>query len=81
MVEKKSWTEFRDAGMLYVTNLILQFFGWSLVYEKDDDGVKVYPALTQYRGFSTQATEEGHAKVGKYCREHSTEIFNEELYE
>ena len=81
MVEKKSWTEFREAGMLYVTNLILQCFGWSLVYEKDGDEIKTYPVITKYRGFSTKANEEGHAKVGKYCREHSAEIFNEKLYE
>ena len=81
MVEKKSWTEFRDAGMLYVANLILQFFGWSLVYEIDGDEIRMYPVLSEYRGFDTLANKVGHAKVSKYCREHSAEIFNEKLYE
>lgn len=81
MIEEKSWTEFRESGMLYVANLILQFFGWSLVYEKDGDEIRIYPALSGYRGFDTLSNKTGHSRVGKYCREHSAEIFNEKLYE
>ena len=34
MINKKTWEEFREAGLLWFTNMILHTFGWSIVVEK-----------------------------------------------
>lgn len=35
VVKEKSWKEFQESGMLWMTNTILQVFGWSIVIDQD----------------------------------------------
>ena len=46
MITKKSWKEFRESGLLFITNQFLHIFGYALVYSFDDNGEieEVYPA-------------------------------------
>ena len=37
MINKKSWEEFRDSGMLWWINMILHTFGWAITVEIEDD--------------------------------------------
>lgn len=75
MLNKQSWEEFRNSGMLFVTNTILQFFGWSIVIEYQNKKlVKAYPARTKYRGFSEDCIEEGHKRVADYLVENAKEL-------
>jgi hypothetical protein len=61
--DRKTWQEFRDAGMLWWINRILHTFGWSIVVEAGDDGVALdaFPARTDWLGFP-KATDERRLK-------------------
>jgi hypothetical protein len=69
MVEKKSWEEFRDCGLLWWINRILHTFGWAIVVEIDTETKavgKVYPARVKFRGFEEENEVEGFKKVSAY---------------
>ena len=38
-VTKKTWTEFREIGLLWFINTILHMFGWAIVVEVDNGEV------------------------------------------
>lgn len=81
MLTDKTWAEFQESGMLYVTNVILQFFGWSIIIEFIDNEMIYKPARTKYRGFSEEATKCRHAKVAKYLQENWESIVKDALEE
>lgn len=64
MIKKKSWEEFRESGLLFITNQFLHIFGYALVYEFDDDSklTGVYPARVRYRGFGQEQIEKRLSK-------------------
>lgn len=73
MIEKRSWQEFRETGLLLLVNQFLHIFGWALVVdvEKDEEGKVVhvnscYPARTGFRGFSEKSTSEAYEKISRY---------------
>lgn len=73
MIEKKTWDEFRNNGLLWWVNRILHLLGWALVYE---DG-QVYPARTKFRGFGPEQETEGYIKVSKYLEENIDVLLEE----
>ena len=78
MVDKKSWSEFRDSKMLWVVNRTLHMFGWAIVIEMDGDKfVSVYPARVKFRGFDEKSESEGFIGLSKYLEENITEIRKE----
>lgn len=79
MVNKKSWKEFRDSGMLWWINMILHTMGWAIAYNVDDDGniTDVFPARVKYRGFSDKNNSEGYIKVSKYMKDNAAELLEE----
>ena len=79
MVDKKSWKEFRDSGMLWWINMILHTFGWAIVMDIEEDGeiTNCYPARVKFRGFGEKNNTEGYIKVSKYLVENA-EILKEE---
>ncbi len=77
MIEKKEWKEFKDSGLLWWVNMILHTFGWVIVFDKTDDGLIVYPARTQYRGFSEKVNTKGYTKVTKYLEANSETLLKE----
>lgn len=81
MLEEKTWKEFRNAGMLFLANTILQFFGWSIVIEIEVDRIKVYPARTKFRGFSLDCIEEGHKWVANFLINNVEELYKEAMEE
>jgi len=38
MVNKKSWEEFKDSGLLWWINTLLHTFGYAIVYNYDENG-------------------------------------------
>jgi len=58
MVKEKSWTEFRDTGLVVFINQLLHIFGWAIVFEMNDNGDinRVFPARVKFRGFSQDIT-------------------------
>ena len=80
MVEKKSWEEFRNAGLLWFINRSLHIFGWAIVVEYDDKTgnlTDVYPARVKYRGFSEDVETRGFKKLSKYMAENAKQLEKE----
>lgn len=79
MVDKKSWKEFRESGLLWWINMILHTFGWAIVIELDeeDEITKVYPARVKFRGFGEGNNSIGYQQVSKYMAENAKELLME----
>lgn len=84
MVEKRSWQEFRETGLLLLVNQFLHIFGWALVVdvEKDEEGEFVhvnncYPARTGFRGFSTKSVSAAYEKVSQYMADNAKTLLEE----
>ena len=77
-VTKKSWTEFREIGLLWFINTILHMFGWAIVVEVDNgEVINAYPARVTFRGFSEESTASGYQKVSKWMAENAAELLDE----
>ena len=82
LVREKSWNEFRNSGMLWMANTILQVFGWSIVVDQDEktgDIICAYPARVKYRGFTHETNTKGYIKIADYMRENADEILKEAM--
>lgn len=80
MIDKKTWREFREAGLLWFINMILHTFGWSIVYEIDSDTgeiIAAFPARVRFRGFSSKHNEEGYVKVSRFLKENADKLSDE----
>ena len=81
-MEKKTWIEFKNTGLLWWINMILHTFGWAIVLEIDKDTkelLDVYPARVKFRGFSEQCNTDGYQNVSRYLTENAKEL-EEECY-
>ncbi len=81
MVDKKSWKEFRESGLLWWVNMVLHTFGWAIVINIEENGdiSDVYPARVRFRGFAEQDNTDGYQKVSKYLKENSNELVKEAM--
>lgn len=78
MVNKKTWQEFKDNGMLWFTNMILHAFGWSIVCDiEDGEVVNAYPARVAFRGFTEQINTDGYIKLSKYMSDNAETLLKE----
>lgn len=79
MIDKKSWNEFRESGLLWWINMILHTFGWAITYEFDDKGElsSVYPSRVKFRGFGEKANTDGYIKVSQYLQENADDLVKE----
>lgn len=78
MIERKSWEEFKENGLLWWVNNMLHMFGWAIVTETLEGKItNVYPARVKFRGFSEQTNTEGFTKVSKYMKENAEDLLNE----
>lgn len=79
MITRKTWKEFREAGLLFITNQFLHIFGYALVYDFDDNGElkEVYPARVKFRGFGEEQIEEGYKRISKYMKDNADELEKE----
>ena len=78
MVNRISWKEFRDSGMLWWVNMILHTFGLAIVFEMEDGEIKdVYPARVKYRGFGEKNNTEGYIKVSEYINKNAAILLDE----
>ena len=80
MVNRKSWEEFKENGLLWWINMILHTFGWAIVFEYENSKVvNVYPARVKYRGFAEQNNIEGYIKVSQYLKDNVDNILKESM--
>jgi len=79
MVNKKTWKEFRETGLLFYINQILHVFGWAIVVDVDDSGniVNAWPARVKFRGFSEDAIDKGYTQVTQYLKANVDELLSE----
>lgn len=78
MIDKISWQEFKDSGMLWWINMILHTFGLAIVLDMEDGEVKdVYPARVKYRGFEEKSNVKGYVKVSEYMNKNAGILFEE----
>lgn len=78
-VQRRSWNEFRDSGLLWFTNRILHVFGWSIICKIEDNNeiTEIYPARVQYRGFPESVEENGFRALSQHIFE-NTDMFGKE---
>ena len=77
---KHSWTEFREAGMLWLVNRMLHVFGWAIVVEVDDatgEAHDAYAVRTEWRGFPPDRDELGHIRVSEWMAKAGSAIAEE----
>lgn len=79
MIEERTWEEFRNSGLLWFINTILQIFGWSLVVELDDDKSikRCYPARSHYRGFSEDIVIQDSKKLTQYMIDNAKDLIKD----
>lgn len=81
MIDERSWKEFRDAGMLWVANTVLQMFGWSLTAECGGEDyrevIDMYPVRTKFRGFGEEQVSDGNSRLMKYISANLYDLVNE----
>lgn len=61
MVEKRSWREFQEIGLLWWMNRILHTFGWVIVFDPSTN--TAYPSKTEWRGFDEKTELKGFEKI------------------
>ena len=82
-LQRRSWEEFRDTGLLWLVNTILHVFGWAITFsgEKDESGVfrvkEVFPSRVSYRGFDSTSNDRGYLAISKYLHENANTIYEE----
>jgi hypothetical protein len=78
-IERKTWAEFRETGLLLIVNTILHALGWVIVFETEGNKiVNSYPARTKFRGFDNKSQDDAHTKIAKYLAENAPN-FPEEI--
>lgn len=78
MVDKKTWKEFKESGLLWWINSLLHMFGWAIVISIDDGEItEAYPARVKFRGFDEKSNTEGYKNVSKYLLDNIQELEKE----
>lgn len=78
-IDRKTWQEFRDCGLLWWINRILHTFGWAIVMIMEEDGSisDVYPARVTFRGFLEDSESRGFKKISEYMLKESEALYIE----
>lgn len=78
MIEQKTWSDFRDTGLLLIINQILHVFGYAIVLNVDDGKVvSAYPARVKFRGFGEKQVEKAYVDVSEYMKKESETLLDE----
>ena len=79
MIQKKTWSEFKESGLLWWINRMLHLFGWAIVIEMDANGEinEVYPSHCSFRGFSDDVEDRGFKNLTKHMSDNLDRIKND----
>lgn len=82
MVTRKTWEEFRAAGLLWWANRVLHVFGWAIVVIVDEDNLdgpvqEVYPARVRFRGFDENTEAQEHSKLSDWMAQNVETLVEE----
>jgi hypothetical protein len=69
-IQRKSWDEFRKTGLFHFVNAFLHMFGYVIVLTTKDNGEvdEVYPARTNWRGFSEESNTKAYNNVTAFLQ-------------
>ncbi|MHA2256155.1 MAG: hypothetical protein ACXAAM_08790 [Candidatus Heimdallarchaeaceae archaeon] len=80
MIYKRSWSTFRNSGLLWWVNRTLHLFGWAIVYEFDKGKIiDVYPARCKFRGFHRDLEETNFIKLSRYLTKNAKKLLEEAM--
>ena len=73
---KKTWSEFRNSGLLWFINTILHVFGWAIIVNIDNNGnvISVFPARINFRGYSDSINQENYKKLTDFLNNNIKDI-------
>lgn len=79
MIDRKTWKDFQDAGLLWWVNRMLHLFGWAIVLQVEANGQisDIYPARCKFRGFHQEYESEGFTKLTKHISQTMPELLEE----
>ena len=80
MMDKKTWQEFQQTGLVWWINRQLHLFGWSLVLMQDKDTKEVFdafPARTSWKGFDRKDEEERFKTLTEYLAANVNDLVKE----
>lgn len=82
MINKKTWLEFQNTGLLWFVNRILHVFGWAIVLQVEDDGTisDCYPARSKFRGFDSKTEQRKFEEVARFMRDNAEQLYDEAEY-
>lgn len=76
--ERKVIKEFKESGLLWFINTILQLFGWSIFVDyQNDEIINFRPGRTTFRGFLSKHNTDGYIKVTEYLAKNIDELLEE----
>jgi hypothetical protein len=71
-IKEATWREFQDSGLLWFVNRMIHLFGWSIVFEYEDETsevpTRVYPAKNSCRGFDYETEDKGFANLTEHMK-------------
>lgn len=81
MVDKRTWGEFRETGLLWFVNSILHAFGWAICVDTGDEcaAASAFPAIVRFRGFPLDTNDAGYRKVAQYMKENAGDIYDDAI--
>lgn len=76
IIDKRTWDEFRETGLLWFINSILYAFGWAICVDIGEDGLvsSASPARVKFRGFEGEINDQGYKKVARYLQQNAESI-------
>ena len=79
VVNKKTWKQFQDSGLLWWINMILHTLGWAIVLNVNEEGkiTDAFPARVKCRGFGEKENTDGYIKVSRYIKENVDDLVEE----
>lgn len=72
-IKEVTWKEFQDSGLLWFVNRMIHLFGWSIVFEYEDETSvepsRIYPAKNSCRGFDYNSENKGFVKLTQHMKD------------
>jgi hypothetical protein len=78
-INRRTWKEFQEAGLLWWVNRFIHLLGWAIVFEVEEDGSvsEVYPARVKFRGFEVKDEAAGFIALTKRIASDMPELLEE----
>lgn len=74
MKNRQAWLKFKDSGLLWLINGLLQHMGYVIAFKFDDHDnlIDVYPMEANFKGFTDELEQKGRCSLGKHLEQLSS---------